>query len=436
MKLKKLSLIMLVLLMCAGIFTGCKGKEQKAFSLDEKDTEKSLAEAIQKASEGRTDKDFAKGKCEIINVLYFDILTEDISKDKYKELEYSKKVSLGDLQKNYERVLVVKYSVKIDDDKIEPEEDYYIDVLATPKGDDEWDIAFFDEGQALIDATYADKTSMSRLYVQSIIAVLCLVSALIVLVYFVAKRHGVTGFGICGGIGTFLLIYYLSNIVGNLCAYMVKGDRVLRLLVGSIVVGAIYTAGKALTLKMFKLKMVKFKEALSFGLGNGITQFILGFMSLIGGMLTLGTLKVTGWDPIKFSSQAALRSAFTVAEYANNQFITEMLMYILSMVFHVAIILPILATFTKKIKGYMYLVTGVAHVIVMFIYYLFANQFMHSAVCIILMIIVDFVVVIYALRMYHFHFKKDEEERKAKELEAKKAPVKRMPKYTNNLKDL
>jgi len=280
----------------------------------------------------------------------------------------------------------------------------------------------------------------------AIVSCVMMLAAIVGIIFYVRKKRKGAGFSILGGIMIYLLFFYMAvNSVTNMVfSYPLRGladNKMAIVFIAALLGSAIPVGGRILSLYVFKQRYNSVGDRLYFGLGMMITEGVISIMNMFLLVVSCYTINSTGaatlLDVPQSTGETLMTTIETMLSYTPVYIISTLIISVSYMCFHVALTLPLLGAYTKRISGWWFAFCFGSYFVLELLRYLTSNKFMPILASAIITALIAAVTVYIAIRMYNKVFK-DDEDPIAKKKEAEEAAVKKsshIPRF-DNLKDL
>ncbi len=280
----------------------------------------------------------------------------------------------------------------------------------------------------------------------AIVSCVLMLAAIVGIIFYVRKKRRGAGFSILGGIMIYLLFFYMAvNSVTNMAfSYPLRGladNKMAITFIAAFLGSAIPVGGRILSLYVFKQRYSSVGDRLYFGLGMMITEGVISIMNMFLLVVSCYTINSTGaatlLDVPQSTGETLMSTIETMLSYTPVYIISTLVISISYMCFHVALTLPLLGAYTKRISGWWFAFCFGSYFVLELLRYLTSSKFMPIFASAMITALIVAVTVYIAIRMYNKVFKDDEDpiaQKKEKEEEAVKQS-KHIPRF-DNLKDL
>ena len=289
----------------------------------------------------------------------------------------------------------------------------------------------------------------STLMVQIMTAVV-LILALIALFIFVGKKYKISIYAIFGGLALYILFfYYVPNITPILYyipPFSVFSDSIVVGIVVVIISAVLGILGRMLYMKLFQSagNTMSFHASTAIGFAGAFAVY-LAFSSVMDYVncytvdaegLETTLLSLTSSATSQEGYESTVASFYTYITNGTGVYVFRLLEYVILMVYHVAITVPLLAAYTdKESKGWYGFAMG-TYSLMMVMRGLRSVGLVHGAVSTIVMAADLGITLYFAVKMFKDYYENEEEpEKKGGFGPRKEEPKKKMPKF-GNLSDL
>ena len=299
----------------------------------------------------------------------------------------------------------------------------------------------FDEEATSAALTLPDDISVDAIangpaYVMTIISILAILAVAIILTAYIIRKHGFSGFGLLLGIGVYVLFFAMAGLqVANLLLYALPkaatDNDLIKSLVAALCISVMSIGGRILSMFLFKNKLSNIKDSAGFGMGIMIAEAASLMLNFFMYVIFYRTLNEEGFGYYieNLTSQSDLDTQVEMFLVTGGEHFVSLLVGLSVMLIDLSMSTVMLAAFKSKInpaKGYGICLGG--YFVVELFIYLASFETVPRAIEAVVAVVLAGAMVLYGLRMYHFHFKQDEEDEKEAK---KKAETKKMPRYKN-----
>lgn len=307
----------------------------------------------------------------------------------------------------------------------------------------------------------------SRL-VFTIIGLVLLFAAIIAVVVLVTRKQKGNGFGILGGIATYLVFFYftISIVITVLFSftplkkYVLKGDdgtttitsTAVFVLVYTLVTALIPIAGRWMSNKAFGYRMTSFGQNLSFGLGIACTQAVFtmstlfqmcasmviinrsGLETLVSGIILKnenGQYMVT--EGMTAKAYSTLDTAMDLINFKTSAILLLSIVAILILIYQVAITVPLYAAHQKKIPmGWYGMVYG-TYILIQGAQYLAERKVINEFAQFGIVLVVVAATTYFCYKQYMKFYKSEERDikKEKEEMRKKLQGTKKIPRFEN-----
>lgn len=290
-----------------------------------------------------------------------------------------------------------------------------------------------------------------------IIGLILLFAAIIAVIVVVKKKHFGSGFGLMGGIATYLVFNYftVSVIATLLFTYPLKNyvekvgstSRItstgIFVLVYTLLGSIIPIIGRLISNKSFAYRIKTFGQNFSFGQGIACTQAVFTMSTLFQMVASMTIINRSGLETLvsgaatQEDANAMLDSATELINYKTSALVVLIIVALLLIVYQLAITVPMFALHQKKINSGWYGMIFGSYIAVEAFQYMCERKVINEIVQFILTLIVVVVVTYFSYDIYKKFYKSEERdlEKEKEERNKKIAEIKKMPKF-GNLSDL
>ncbi len=285
-----------------------------------------------------------------------------------------------------------------------------------------------DEYAHLKDA-YVPKVSL----MMTIISMIAILIAMVLIIVFVRKRQKGAVSGFFGGMATYLVFnYFAVNTLTNLTAMVIK-NKVLISITAGIIAGLVIVFGRLLTTKAFYIRYKTIADILAFGVGIMAVKAIVAAIPFFTTFIACSTLDSSGVEALlstEMSADDITAMLKTVEEMVNYNYL-ELAMTaftaIITMIYFVALTVPLLAAYQNKVKKLWYGISTFATAVIMMFYYMYVVGVLNGMSQLILTALVAVPMIYLCIKMYSIHYKSEEYKEQQKAANA----AKKMPKFDN-----
>lgn len=321
-----------------------------------------------------------------------------------------------------------------------------------------------------IDLSAYDMTATvpSSKLVLTIAGLILLLAAVVAVVILISRKQKGNGFGILGGIATYLVFFYFAISViitvlftfSPLKKYVQEASDGTTLITSTTAFVLVYTlttalipiAGRWMSNKTFGYRMNTFGQNLSFGLGVACTQAVFTMSTLFqmaasmiiinrSGLETLVSGIITKTESGQYmvaegkmeKAYSTLDTAMELIDFKTSALILLSLVAIISLIYQIAITVPMYASHQKKASmGWYGMIYG-SYLAIQASQYLNEREVINEYVRFIIVAAAAGITIYFSYRLYVKLYKSEERDikKEKEELQKKLQKSKKIPKFEN-----
>ncbi len=253
------------------------------------------------------------------------------------------------------------------------------------------------------------------------------------------KRHKFPMFGFFGGISIYLIFAYFAvrSLVEILFAFppfeFFQDSDLAKVIIYSIMASIYIFLGRWISYKVFSYRKQTFAEGISYGVGMFSAEALFSMINFFMISSTCMMINSEGIETIVSSAKTQeeftqlIDTLFIVINYTTEDYVGFIAGTLAFMIFHLAITVPMFATYQNKIDKKWYLFVIGAYTALEFVFYLGAKDMIHYIVTIVGYAVVVGIVCFVSLKIYRNNYESEEVLVQNKNIQNKK----KMPKFNN-----